>query len=103
MGQGQGFVSGANADTLEPFTSGPWTGTKTWETAYGKYTDAQDALMCLCRWRQVKDEGYKKLLTAVADRYEAITRGDTLVMALLNLWAAKTKPDLDLGLRWSER
>lgn len=167
---GQGFVSGANADTLEAYTSGPWTGTKTWETAYGKYTDAQDAMMCLCRWRQVKDDGYTKLFTAAADRYvandpnfdavvwpgamgdavmlltevhretgekkyldradqlatksvamffpddsplpkasslhdhyEAITRADTLVMALLNLWAAKTEPELDLHLTWSER
>jgi hypothetical protein len=167
---GRGFVSGANADTLEPYTSGPWTGTKTWETAYGKYTDAQDAMMCLCRWRQVKDDGYKNLLTAAADRYvtndpnfnavvwpgamgdavmlltevyretgekgyldraeqlasksattffpdgsplpkasslhdhyEAITRADTLAMALLNLWAAKTKPKLPLGLTWSDR
>jgi len=167
---GRGFVSGANADTLEPYATGPWTGTRTWETAYGKYTDAQDAMMCLCRWRQVEDDGYKRLFTAAADRYvtndpdfdavvwpgamgdavmlltevyretgekryldraerlaarsvatffpdgsplpkasslhdhyEAITRGDTLVMALLNLWAAKTRPDLDLGLTWSER
>ena len=41
--------------------------------------------------------------SSLHDHYEAITRGDTLVMALLNLWAAKTRPDLDLGLTWSER
>lgn len=37
------------------------------------------------------------------DHYESITRGDTLVMALLDLWAATTKPDLKLKLVWSER
>lgn len=35
--------------------------------------------------------------------YEAITRGDTLVMALLDLWAIQNRPDLDLGLIWSDR
>ncbi|MGD8239743.1 MAG: hypothetical protein PVH68_14380 [Armatimonadota bacterium] len=37
------------------------------------------------------------------DHYEAITRGDTLAMELLDLWAANNKPDLDLGLIWNER
>ena len=41
--------------------------------------------------------------SSLHDHYEAITRADTLVMALLNLWAAKTKPDMHLGLTWSER
>jgi hypothetical protein len=35
--------------------------------------------------------------------YETITRGDTLVMELLDLWAATTKPDLKLKLVWNER
>ena len=29
--------------------------------------------------------------------YEAITRGDTLVMALLNLWARENRPSLNLA------
>ncbi|MFQ5809587.1 MAG: hypothetical protein ACE5JM_08210, partial [Armatimonadota bacterium] len=37
------------------------------------------------------------------DHYEAITRGDTLAMELLDLSAAKNRPDLDLGPIWDER
>ncbi len=37
------------------------------------------------------------------DHYEAITRGDTLMMALLGLWAARNKPSLDLALIYPER
>ena len=37
------------------------------------------------------------------DHYEAITRADTLAMALLDLWAAKTRPDLDLALKFTDR
>jgi len=37
------------------------------------------------------------------DHYEAITRADTLAMALVSLWAAKHKPGLDLGMVWPER
>ncbi|MBM3890646.1 MAG: hypothetical protein FJ388_16150 [Verrucomicrobia bacterium] len=37
------------------------------------------------------------------DHYEAITRGDTLVMVLLDLWAARAKPRADLGLVWTDR
>ena len=35
--------------------------------------------------------------------YEAITRGDTLVMELLDLWAVKNRRGLDLGLEYNER
>ena len=35
--------------------------------------------------------------------YESITRGHTLAMALLDLWAIENKPELDLGLVWTER
>jgi len=37
------------------------------------------------------------------DHYETITRGDTLAMALLDLWAARAKLQLDLGLLWTDR
>lgn len=37
------------------------------------------------------------------DHYEAITRGDTLAMALLDLWAAKVKPKMDLGMIYTDR
>jgi len=35
--------------------------------------------------------------------YEAITRGDTLVLALLDLWAVKNRPELKLHLVYNER
>jgi len=37
------------------------------------------------------------------DHYEAITRGDTLAMVLLDLWAAQARPGLDLELVWADR
>jgi len=37
------------------------------------------------------------------DHYETITRGDTLAMALLDLWVARAKPQLNLGLLWTDR
>ncbi|MBN1341833.1 MAG: hypothetical protein JXQ73_04095 [Phycisphaerae bacterium] len=37
------------------------------------------------------------------DHYEAITRGDTLMMALLELWTVRNKPDLTLALEYPER
>jgi len=37
------------------------------------------------------------------DHYEAITRADTLMMELLELWTLRNKPGLDLELIWSER
>ncbi|MBN2292985.1 MAG: hypothetical protein JXM70_11200 [Pirellulales bacterium] len=153
-----GFVSTAVADTLEPSAR-----TRTWEAGYGHYTDAQVAMICLARWRQVKLDGYRKLFIQAADRYmqadpdyksvvwpgamgdaimllvetyretgekryldranqlarksltiffpkdsplpkasskhdhyESITRADTLVMALLNLWACGNNKQLNL-------
>ncbi|MBI5687743.1 MAG: hypothetical protein HZC54_21950 [Verrucomicrobia bacterium] len=35
--------------------------------------------------------------------YETITRGDTLAMVLLDLWAARAKPSLDLNMVWDDR
>jgi hypothetical protein len=167
---GVGFISGCNADTLEPLTDGPWTNTDIWVTGYGKYTDAQDAMMCYERYRQVGLEGYKKLILAASARYldseldesetiypgvlgdviylmlvahelsgdakylkradyfadkatklffdsdsplpkassihqhyEAITRSDTLMMALLRLWAVHNQPGKELSLVYSDR
>ena len=37
------------------------------------------------------------------DHYEAITRADTMMMALLKLWQVKSRPGLDLGLKYSDR
>jgi len=37
------------------------------------------------------------------DHYEAITRGDTLVMELLDLWAVKNGVEMELGLEYDDR
>jgi hypothetical protein len=62
---GVGFIRGANADTLQPLTVGKWTHTLPWD----KTTEAQVAMLCYKRYRQVGLEGYKKLILASAERY----------------------------------
>ena len=37
------------------------------------------------------------------DHYEAITRADTLAMELLDVWAARNKPEMDLATVYSDR
>ena len=49
------------------------------------------------------DDGPLPRATTKHDHYEAITRADTLAMALLDLWAAQNKPELKLGLVNAER
>ena len=41
--------------------------------------------------------------SSMHDHYEAVTRGDTLVISLLKLWAATNRPELKLGLAYSDR
>lgn len=41
--------------------------------------------------------------TSKHDHYEAVTGADTLMMALLELWATKNRPDLKLHLVYSDR
>ncbi|MHC4573494.1 MAG: hypothetical protein ACYS76_05100 [Planctomycetota bacterium] len=66
---GKGFVAGAYIHTLQRLTEGPWTDTAIWATGYGKSTDAQVAMLCYLRYRQVKTDGYKKLVLDAASRY----------------------------------
>ncbi|MHC4647649.1 MAG: hypothetical protein ACYTBJ_19455 [Planctomycetota bacterium] len=67
---GKGFVAGANVHTLERLPEGSkWVGTQVWATGYGKCTDAQVAMMCYLRYRQVGNEGFKKLTVDSAARY----------------------------------
>ena len=49
------------------------------------------------------DSGPLPRASSKHDHYEAITRGDTLAMELLALWAARERPDLELSLVWNER
>jgi len=169
-GSGRGFAVGANTHTLGPHTKGGWRGTQTWATRYGSYTDAQVAILCSLRYRQVKLAGYRKLILDTAARYltsqpdagrpvypgalgdavwlmltahdltgqakylaradrfatlavgmfldsdsplpkastknnhyEAITRADTLMMALLKLWQRQNKPRAKVRLIYSDR
>ena len=167
--KGIGFVAGAHWGTLAALTSGSWTHTQMYATSYGKSTDAQVAMLCTLRYRQVKLPGYRKLVLAAAGRYlttdpdtkgtvfpgamgdviflmiaageltgeagyldradhfarmamrlfladsplprastrnghyEAITRADTLMMALLKLWQVRTRPRLKLNMVYSDR
>ncbi|MHC4648847.1 MAG: hypothetical protein ACYTBJ_25600, partial [Planctomycetota bacterium] len=41
--------------------------------------------------------------TSKHDHYEAVTGSDTLMMAMLKLWATKNRPDLKLRLIYSDR
>jgi hypothetical protein len=66
---GTGFVAGANVHTLQGYTEGLWTNTSIWASGYGDYTDSQVAMLCYLRYRQVKLEGYKKLVLDAASRY----------------------------------
>lgn len=167
---GQGFVAEAVTSTLEPGSArgSDRLFTRPWALEYGASTDATFAMLCFVRYNQIKQDGYKDLFVAAADRYlnsepdvsivlypgalgdaislligayritedakylkradhfaeravaiffdagplprasskhdhyEAITRADTLAMALLDLWAIRHKPSIDLGLIWSD-
>ncbi len=167
-----GFITFGLTSTLEP--GDPRKGkrrhfTDTWATGYGEATDAQLALLCLMRYRQVKLQKYEELALAAGERYlksepntsialypgsmgdavalmlalhrltgdakyldraehfgkraveiffdgsplprassehdhyEAITRADLLAMELLDLWAIRNRPKLDLGFVYPER
>jgi hypothetical protein len=41
--------------------------------------------------------------SSVHDHYEAITRADSMMMALLKLWVAQHRPDADVSLVWCDR
>ncbi len=49
------------------------------------------------------DGGPLPRASAQHDHYESITRGDTLVMELLKLWAVRNRPALVSQLVWNER
>ena len=49
------------------------------------------------------DSGPLPRASAKHDHYESITRGDTLSMELLKLWAVRNKPALVSQLVWNER
>jgi hypothetical protein len=68
----------------------------------GKYLDRADAFARTAKEVFFKDSPLPRA-SSKHDHYEAITRGDTLVMALLDLWAVRAKQKFDLGLSWTER
>jgi hypothetical protein len=69
---GRGFVSQANAGILaaeDVRGGGNRVYTDLWTTGYGQSTDANAANVCMLRYRQTGQEGYRRLILAAADRY----------------------------------
>lgn len=70
--EGQGFVSQGNAETLaaEDVRDGNnRVYTDRWTTGYGESTDANAANVCMLRYQQTRNEGFRHLVLAAADRY----------------------------------
>ncbi|MBI5829966.1 MAG: hypothetical protein HZB20_10615 [Chloroflexi bacterium] len=68
-----------------------------------KYLDRAGAFAKTALEVFFKDDSPLPRASSKHDHYEAITRGDTLAMVLLDLWAARARPALDLGLKWTDR
>ncbi len=70
--EGKGFIELGNAQTLaaEDVRGGTRRAyTDLWTTGYGERTDASAANVCMVRYRQIQDPGYKSLIIAAAKRY----------------------------------
>jgi len=166
------FVDLGGVSTMKAFETGR-SYCPIWDFHYGTSTEAQVALICYERYKQLSPgqirDGYERLITACARRYlksdppaeairkpgiigdvillmtaayelsgdrkfltradkfadigiktfldlsplprvaigfehyEAITRGDTMMMGLLRLWQIYNKPDLDIRLIYTDR
>jgi hypothetical protein len=69
---GAGFVSQGNAETLaaEDVRDGNnRVYSDRWTTGYGESTDANAANVCMLRFQQTGNEGFRHLILAAADRY----------------------------------
>ncbi len=68
--KGKGFVKIANTHSAD---ARQWSGrnayARMWATGYGDQTEAAMADLCMLRYRQNRDEGYKKLIVGAARRY----------------------------------
>jgi hypothetical protein len=166
------FVDLGGVSTMKAFKTGR-SYCPIWDFVYGKATEAQVAMICYERWRQLRPgevrNGYERLIMACARRYlksnppaeavqkpgvigdvillmtaayelsgdkkflgradtfadigiktfldlsplprvaiglehyEAITRGDTMMMGLLKLWQLNNKPDVHVRLVYTDR
>lgn len=166
------FVELGGVSTMKAFAKGR-SYCPIWDFSYGKATEAQVAMICYERWRQLQPgevrDGYKRLIAACARRYlkndppaegiqkpgiigdvillmtvayefsgekkyleradyfarlgiasfldvsplprvavgfahyEAITRADTMMMALLKLCQERNRPDIELNLIYTDR
>ena len=70
--EGAGFVVNGNAETLAAEDVRQRNNriyTDRWTTGYGQSTDANVANVCMLRFRQTGNEGFRKLVLASADRY----------------------------------
>lgn len=71
---GAGFVTVCDTDTLgagDPRGGAHRTHSRLWATGYGDQTDAQMANLCMLRYRQTKEPGYRDLVVKTAQRYLA--------------------------------
>jgi hypothetical protein len=69
---GAGFVSQGNAETLaaEDVRDGNnRVYSDRWTTGYGESTDANSANVCMLRYQQTGNKGFRQLVLATADRY----------------------------------
>lgn len=71
-------------------------------TGGGKYLDRADAFARTALDVFFKDSPLPRA-SSKHNHYEAITRGDTLAMALFDLWAARARPQFETGLHWTDR
>jgi hypothetical protein len=65
---GRGFVFTTKCSTLEPAHNRPFTDSL-WQCSYGRFEDANLALLCYERYKQNKSIGYKALVLKTAERY----------------------------------
>ena len=68
-----------------------------------KYLDRADAFARFAVKSFLTEGSALPRASSQHDHYEAITRGDTMMMALLKLWQVQNKPDLSIDLIYTDR
>lgn len=72
-------------------------------TGGAKYLDAADRFARKGKELFLDDDCPLPKASHVHDHYEAVTNGDTLLMAMLRLWQVQNKPDIKLNLVFTDR
>jgi len=68
-----------------------------------KYLNRADAFAQIAVDNFLSDGAPLPKASSQHDHYEAITRGDTMMMGLLKLWQVRNKPDLEVDLVYTDR